>query len=177
MKYGVLFCMIVLFSLFALPRVAFASYTLPYPSYMPGNKMYRITRLIDRVKAPFYFGNLSSFRYHLMLSDKYLVEAKTLFEYKQYLLAVDALNRSDTEFAKVPQYLQKARKEGKDIREFESLYSEGAQEHIRVLKSLLVTTPESFEWSPEKVAPTTLSLYDTITASVALRGIGVENMR
>ncbi len=169
--------MAILFSLFVLPRVAYASYVLPYPSYMPGNKMYRVTRLMDRMKAPFYFGNLSSFRYHLALSDKYLVEAKTLFEYKQYLLAVDALKRSDKEFSDVPQYLQKARKEGKDIRAFESLYNEAAQEHTRVLKSLLSTLPESFEWSPEKVASTTLSLKDMINTSIALRGISIGRIK
>lgn len=169
MKRGILFSTAVICVLFLLPQAIHASYVLPYPSYMPGNKMYRITRIIDRIKAPFYFGNLSSYTYHLSLSDKYLVEAKTLFEYKQYLLAADALQRSDAQFAAIPPFLSGAKKEGKDIRMYMSQYAYAAQEHERVLTGLMNILPESFEWSPEKSASTTLSLRDMIAASVTVR--------
>jgi len=83
-----------------------AEYVLPYPSAMPGNKLYRIMRIIDELKKPLYFGSITRYKYHLSLADKYLVEAKTLFEYKQYLLAVDALERSDREFQEATPLLQ-----------------------------------------------------------------------
>lgn len=155
--------------LYAAPYPVLAVYVLPYPSYMPGNKMYRITRLIDRLKAPLYFGNLSSYRYHLSLSDKYLVEAKTLFEYKQYLLAVDALRRSDKEFSYTLEFLVRAKNQGKDIGIFQSQYIEACDEHKRILTSLISTLPESFEWSPEKTAPTTLPFKTMLSASITRR--------
>lgn len=137
-----------------------AEYVLPYPSYMPGNKFYRVSRFIDRIKKPFYFGNISSYKYHLSLADKYLVEAKTLFEYKQYLLAIDALTRSDAEFAKA---------ENKDVRNFETQLQEAAVAHQMVLKRLQEELPEQFLWTPEKDNPTSLPLKDLINTSITLR--------
>lgn len=137
-----------------------AEYVLPYPSYMPGNKFYRISRLIDRVKQPFYFGNISSYKYHLSLADKYLVEAKTLFEYKQYLLATDALTRSDVEFAKAKRNV---------VRYFETQFQEAAEAHQMVLKRLQEELPEQFLWTPEKDSPTYLPLKDLINTSITLR--------
>ena len=79
----------------AFPSSVFADYTLPYPSYMPGNKLYKASRLFDELQKYWHWGNIASVKYRLKIADKYLVEAKVLFEYKQYVLALDALERSD----------------------------------------------------------------------------------
>jgi hypothetical protein len=146
-----------------------AEYVLPYPGYMPGNKLYAISRLIDTLRQPFYFGNISAYKYHLGLSDKYLVEAKTLFEYKQYLLASDALLRSDSEFARVPVYLRRAASEGKDVRALELQLREAAARHTQVLTGLQSVLPEVFEWKPEKSDATTLSIKDMLRQSGMVR--------
>ncbi len=146
-----------------------AEYVLPYPGYMPGNKLYVISRLIDTLRQPFYFGNISAYKYHLGLSDKYLVEAKTLFEYKQYLLASDALLRSDSEFARVPVYLRRAASEGKDVRALELQLREAAARHTQVLTGLQSGLPDTFEWKPEKSDATTLSIKDMLRQSGMVR--------
>lgn len=145
---------------FVLPQYVRAEYVLPYPSYMPGNKLYRFSRLIDRIRQPFYFGNISSYKYHLSLADKYLVEAKTLFEYKQYLLATDALARSDAEFAIAKR---------KVIRNFVTQFQEASRAHQVVLNRLQKELPEQFLWTPEKDNPTSLPLKDLINTSITIR--------
>ncbi len=153
MKKYIISLFIILYSLFS-PRIIFADYVLPYPSVMPGNKMYKITRIIDELKRFWYFGKIAQEKYHLALADKYLVEAKTLFEYKQYLLGVDALRRSDAQFRALPK---------------DSLTHEAAQKHTEVLSQLLLVVPDMFQWSPEKSASITLQLKDLITASIGIR--------
>lgn len=146
-----------------------AEYVLPYPSAMPGNKLYRIMRIIDELKKPLYFGSITRYKYHLSLADKYLVEAKTLFEYKQYLLAVDALERSDREFQKATPILQKASAEGKDVRLFVAQYLGAIGEHTRVLSDIRAHVPETFTWTPEKTDATKLPLSSLLTESLRIR--------
>jgi len=136
---------------------------------MPGNKLYRITRIIDRLKKPLYFGSISRYKYHLALADKYLVEAKTLFEYKQYLLATDALFRSDREFSAAVPYISRGRKEGKDMSAFAQTLRNASDTHLMVLGNLKITLPSEFEWRPEKAGNTTLTIADSIDVSMKLR--------
>lgn len=146
-----------------------AEYVLPYPSVMPGNKMYKITRVIDKLKNFWYFGNIAQIKYHLGLSDKYLVEAKTLMEYKQYLLASDALQRSDSEFSGIVRSLRRAKAEKKDIIVLQKNIKEAAGKHAEVLSALLLLVPPEFMWTPEKGTPTELKLNYLITGSVNIR--------
>ncbi len=133
---------------------AHADYVLPYPSFMPGNKLYKVTRIIDTLKKYWYFGTIAQAKYHLALSDKYLVEAKTLMEYKQYLLGVDALVRSDNEFKALQQT---------------PIVKEAAAAHKKTLSELLITTPKTFIWSPEQSPATELNLGRMIQTSIDLR--------
>jgi len=150
----ILVYLLFIISYLLLPTFVYAEYVLPYPSFMPGNKIYAITRIVDKLKNYWYFGEIAQQKYHLGLGDKYLVEAKTLFEYKQYLLAADALSRSDKEFS----LLQKT-----------PLAVEAAKKHVEVLESLKSTTPQEFTWSPEKVAASTLHLGSMIQSSITIR--------
>jgi len=146
-----------------------AAYVLPYPSYMPGNKLYRISRFTDVVKQYWYWGNIASLRYHLSLADKYLVEAKTLFEYKQYLLAADALSRSSAHFEQLPMYLKKAALEKKDITQLKVVLQGATTAHIAILESSLQALPDTFEWQPEKSESTVLPLGRLLRDAIRLR--------
>ena len=130
------------------------AYTLPYPSYMPGHKFYQVSRLLDSLKSRWYWGDIAGINYTLGLADKYLVEAKTLFEYKQYLLAVDALKRSNEKVQLLPKYLQKAYSHGKDVRELQNKTAEAMNAHIIVLHDLADELPKEFMWQPEKASAT-----------------------
>jgi len=150
-----------------LPIVARAEYVLPYPSFMPGNKIYKITRLVDKLKNYWYWGDIAQAKYHFMLSDKYLIEAKVLFEYKQYLLGDGALVRSSNEWIQIQPHLSLAKNHKKDISKFLAMYKEAAQVHIDVLGSLIV--PELMLWSPEKGTPTNLYLKEDIAKAIDIR--------
>ena len=135
-----------------------AAYVLPYPSYMPGHKLYRMSRVLDQLKDYWYWGNIAQFKYHLGLADKYLVEAKTLFEYDQYLLAVDSLKRSNQNVQFLPSFIQKAKEEGKDTVQLATIFQEAMGVHTLVLQELEARLPGEFTWQPEKEAPTVIPI-------------------
>lgn len=153
--------LLLVYCLLSIVPFSYADYVLPYPSFMPGNKMYRISRVIDNLKANWYFGNIAKTKYHLGLSDKYLVEAKTLFEYKQYLLAVDALKRSNDHFEVLPQFIKNDTQK--------NIVREAGGVHIRVLEELASKLPEEFIWKPEKSEESVLYIGSLIRQSKGLR--------
>jgi hypothetical protein len=144
-----------------------AAYTLPYPSFMPGNKLYKISRFVDQLNNWWYFGNIAQIKYHLGLSDKYLVEARTLLEYKQYLLGVDALRRSTKEFQSIPVFVKRGRSEGKDLTSIIKNIEEASVLHTHELETMNDTSPEKFLWVPEKEPPTELRLHDELNNGIS----------
>lgn len=175
MKNEKLFILVVflsfLFTFLYITSVAFAesSYVLPYPSFMPGTFFYKVDKGIEFVEKYWYFGDFGKFTFSLKESDKYLVEAKTLFEYKQYLLAEKALQQSNIYFLQTGPALKKAAQHGKNILEFKSLLASAADKHEEVLKQIEQITPDTFIWSPEKTAASTLEIHKDIEEAIQIR--------
>ncbi len=166
-RLGVTLCILVLFLIFTSSAFASSSYVLPYPSSMPGSFMYNPRLLLEKALKFWYFGNFGQFTYNLKQSDKYLVEAKTLFEYNQYLLAYKALQKSDSYFLKTLPNLKDAQKEGKNISQNRKLLSSAAQKHIEILQN--INLPDEFVWQPEKSASSVLQLKSAIETSISIR--------
>lgn len=164
--FGTVF--IIIISL-CMAKAARADYVLPYPSFMPGNSFYKLSRIADRLNKYWYWGSIARFRHHLHLSDKYLVESKTLFEYKQFVLAIDALKRSNNEFLAISQYLLIAQKEGKDMKNSKDVLREASKSHKEVLKKIEIGTPSVFTWTPEKSVSSELFIHNEIKEAIAIR--------
>lgn len=150
-------------------RVFAGDYVLPYPSFMPGNKLYRMTRILDSLERWWYWGNIASFKYHLKLADKYLIEAKTLFAYKQYQLGVNALKRSDAQIPQVMKFLYSVQKDGKDVQKLKSTADDAMVAHILVLEKLSSELPETYRWAPEKKQPVLFDFSLLLNESLAMR--------
>jgi hypothetical protein len=157
--------------LFIFPRSVSAQspYVLPYPSVMPGSIFYKLSLIHDKILKFWHFGDFGRFRYNLSQSDKYLVEAKILFDYKQYLLASQALQKSDNYFRKIEPALLSAKKNRKNTEDKEKLLREAAAKHIEELSKLRQSLPATFEWRPEKQQAVNLKLHEAIDASVKIR--------
>lgn len=163
-----LFFLVVIFIF--IPNYAFAkSYVLPYPSLMPGNIFYKFNLVKESALKFWYFGNFGQFEYNLKESDRYLVEAKTLFEYEQFLLAYKALQKSDEYFVKTLPFLMSAQKEGKNINQDRELLKEASLKHIQVLSKLTKDTPLSFVWEPEKEKSRILNIRSKLEQSIVIR--------
>lgn len=160
-----------LFLFFITTNQVFAqsNYVLPYPSSMPGSLLYKIHLVYENVSKYWYFGDFGQFAYNLKMADKYLVQAKTLFEYKQYLLGYKALQKSDLHFAKIIPSLAKANHKKKDISNKKTILSKAAQKHIGILEKIDIETPDVFNWQPEKALPTNLYLKKDIEKSINIR--------
>lgn len=116
-----------------------------------------------------YFGNFGQFKYNLKESDKYLVEAKTLFEYGQFLSASLALEKSDKYFQKTPLFLIKAKGEGKNISQNRGVLVNASVKHIEILSKLLHELPNEVEWRPEKEKPVLIHIGERIKNSISIR--------
>lgn len=155
--------------IFPLSASADSDYVLPYPSFMPGSKFYTVHLLWENVMKYWHFGSLSQFNYNLSLSDKYLVEAKTLFEYRQYFLGYKALQKSDKYFVNIPMSLDNAKKENKNIVQKQNMFQSAALKHIEVLEDARKIVPEEFVWQEEKKDAVALLLKKSIDTSIKIR--------
>lgn len=126
-------------SSFALTKEA--DYVLPYPSFMPGNKLYQVKEVWDKFRGLFMFGNFTKFSYELQLADKKLVEAKVLYEYGQIVLANKALEKYQRHMMVLPKLLTAAKKEDKNISEKEELLKQAKKKHQQVLLELSKFSP------------------------------------
>ena len=160
---------LLLIFVFRAPVFAQSNYVLPYPSSMPGSLLYKIHLAYENVSKYWYFGDFGKFDYNLKMTDKYLIEAKTLFEYKQYLLGYNALKKSDLYFVSIMPNLARAEKNGKNILKKKTAFNEALRKHIEVLEKMELETPDTFVWQPEKELPTTLSIQKAILNSILLR--------
>lgn len=167
-----LFTFLLIFLLLqVLPKNAIAesAYVLPYPSVMPGTILYKAHLVLELFQQFWYYGDFGQFKYNLKQADKYLVEAKTLFEYKQYLLAVAALEKSNIYFEKIPKTLELAEKHKKNIFINKHIFQTAALKHKEVILKLLLEVPESYTWRPEKEPETVLELHNKLTEALLIR--------
>lgn len=171
MKKGHVIVLSCLFSYFwfASSVVAQSEYVLPYPSSMPGNKFYIIEQGIERISPYWFYGDLGSFTHNLFYSDKYLVQAKTLFEYKQYLLGMDALQKSNKYFNNLDEKLDSAKANGKDVSEKMRVLESAKKKHREVLFEMIEDSPEEVLWTEENGSSSTLSIHKLLTNSITQR--------
>ena len=133
-RYYLIISSILLFFLFPRNIFAESSYVLPYPSAMPGSIFYKLNLIQEEILKFWYFGDFGQFKYNLSQSDKYFVEAKTLFDYKQHFLAFQALQKSDKYFRKVKPAIFSAKRNGKNTTDKEKLLKEAAEKQEKIFR-------------------------------------------
>ena len=133
-----------------VPLAQAVDYVLPYPSYMPGNPMYKIRQILERAQEYWYFGDMAKVKYHLKMADKYLVEAKTLFEYGQIRLAVESLTKSNYHFSNAVLYERDVVYDKKDNGEQKKTLKEAGEKHTGIIQALDEQLPDEIGWQEEK---------------------------
>lgn len=162
-----IFLVMLFFILVPVINKAFASeYVLPYPGVMPGNRLYVFKEIKNFLDAYWYFGDINQFKYNLSLSDEYLVEAKILFEYEQFALALVSLEKSAKYYYKASEYIDSARKRKKEVINIENIYKSAGEKHKEVLIVLRDELPESFFWDPEYEEGRNLMIHEKINESI-----------
>lgn len=168
---GINYVIGILLLFFSIHSSVFANSThiLPYPSFMPGSTQYKILEAHKYIMQYWHFGSFSKYIYHLKETDRKIVEAKTLFEYNQYPLAIAALEKSDTHFKKVFESMEKARKEKKDISQKKVQFAIITQKHREVLENLKKNVPSHYTWIAEQNQSINLDIFAKINSSINLR--------
>lgn len=151
-------------------RSAHASnYVMPYPSYMPGHKLYKLHQIWETVQEYWHFGDLSKEKFHREMADKYIVEAKTLFDYGQHKLAVEALIKSNDHFARAILYLMDITHEKKDNGESKQLLLQSRDKHVELITLLDDALPDEIDWQEEKKENQKLPLHFLFSQSKHIR--------
>lgn len=153
--------------------VVLATYVLPYPGLMPGNKLYRVKEIVDCIGQYWSFGSFARHAYELRMSDRKLVEAKVLFEYYQYPLAVRALSISNDHFQKATHFLMRAGQEGKSIVAKATNLQAASKKHQEVLEALQSVLPEEFVWQPEKADSEEIQINELLEQAIEVRKINL----
>lgn len=167
----IVFILIIFLLILYLPNKVFAEdYVLPYPGFMPGHPLYKVSELIDHIQKWWSFGSFSKFKYHLGMADKKLVEAKTLFEYKQYLLASQTLPQYESHLRKVNFYLRQAQNEGKNISEKRIVFGNAIARHKEIFQGMEKELPENFLWTPEKAESQTIEIKKILEEIIKVGG-------
>lgn len=152
------------------PLTVYASdYVLPYPSFMPGHKLYAVRQLLEKVQELWYFGDMSRVKYHQQMADKYLVEAETLFNYNQALLASFALQKSNSHFAEAVLYERNVVYDHKDKGEQKQKLKQAGEKHKEILESLTQKLPKEIVWTEEKKQPETIPIESLLKQSSVIR--------
>lgn len=136
---------------------------------MPGSKFYKPYLIYEKAARYWYFGDFGRFYYDLKLADKYLVEAKTLSDYRQYLLAYKAIKKSDEFFLNLQPDLIRAKNNKKDIQQKLKLLNSAGQKHLEVFSLLKEIVPGKIVWTPEKSASLEIDFGDVIQKSIEAR--------
>lgn len=150
--------LLIVWFIFSTNHIFASDYVLPYPSFMPGYPLYKVSEFYDAAKQIWSFGNIAKFKYHLSIADKKLVEAKTLFEYQQYLLAARAISTYTLHIDLAGRSMNEAKKEGKNITEKKIILQRAIKKHEEILKKLKEEQPKQFVWKPEKDRPETIEI-------------------
>ncbi len=170
-----LLCLLVFLFILVRVNIVRAEYMLPYPSYMPGNKLYSVSKIIDFLRKYWYFGNLAKIKYYMALSDKLLVEAKTLFEYNQYALAMRATMESSDAILQIPKYIEAEKAQKIDIHQFQALFCEELVTHQTTIHALTNNLPLSYTWREEKKDAVELPIREILEEAAAVRRLLQES--
>lgn len=145
----------------AAPAVRATEYVLPYPGFMPGHKFYKLAEVWEKAETVFVFGDLSRYKYHLDKADKSLVEAKTLFEYKQYRLALIALEKAEKHFQKASFSLKTAVAKNKALPGERERLKNAVIKYTQVLTTL--NLPAEFLWEEENGSSYDLKIAESLS--------------
>lgn len=167
-KRHLIIIFVLLCFLFTAKDVFAQEYVLPYPGFMPGHPLYKISNAVDKIQEWWSFGNFAKFTYHMNMADKKLVETKTLFEYKQYLLASQALEQHEKHLKKTSFFLDQAKTEGKNISQKKEIFKSAITKYKIILELLRQELPEIFYWKPEKDKPQIIGIKALIEDSIKL---------
>lgn len=143
-----------------------SSYVLPYPSFMPGHKLFKVKNIFDRLYGIWCFGSLAQFKYNLRMTDKKLVEAKTLFEYGQLSLGITAMRKYKFYLNQTFLALERARGERKNISQKSKVFGEAMKKHKEVLDGLLSKVPETVYWQEERKEGKVLKIREELNSAL-----------
>ena len=162
----------ILFAVFLACSVPVAAtdYSLPESTVLPDQKLlYRISRNLDRVSSWYTWGDVAAVKRHLRLADKYLVEAKLLFKKRNFLYAIDALERSNLEFERIPRSIEHAILSGKDIISLRTDVQDAAKAHVAVLGVLSEQVPEVLVLTPADEESEQFEIREQLFISAGIR--------
>src|SRR3990172_4345567 len=97
------------------PTPVMIDYSLPYPGILPGNPLYSIKMLRDRIMELFISDHLKKANFYLLQADKRVSSSLMLFEKQDKELGQTTLSKAQNYLEKSLEKAIQAKNSGKDV--------------------------------------------------------------
>lgn len=111
-------------------------YDLPYPGLLPDNPLYYLKAIRDNILKFIISDPLKKSEFDLLQADKRLVSAQALFSKGKKELSITTLSKSGNYFDDAISNVQKAKKQGEEVRQLINKLLISSQKHQEVIAQM-----------------------------------------
>lgn len=127
-----------IFSTFtAIAAISEVEYQLPYPGILPGNTLYSLKEIRDKISGFLIKNPLKKAEFNLLKSDVRISAAISLSEQKKDISIIETtLARAVDYYNEALTKTREAKEQGMDIRDFVKKLSLANQKHVEILENI-----------------------------------------
>ncbi len=115
------------------PKVEKINYNMPYPGLLPGNPLYNLKVLRDKIVSTLISDSLKKASFDLLASDKRANAATFLFDKNKNDIAIDTLSKSNNYFDDAIVNIEKAKKMNEDIQPLLEQMKQSIRKHQEII--------------------------------------------
>lgn len=115
------------------PKVEQVNYDLPYPGLLPGNPLYNLKVLRDRIVSVLISDPLKKAEFDILASDKRINAGLFLLDRKKETLAIDTISKGNNYFHDALGSIEKAKKMNVEIKPLLERMKQSVKKHQEVL--------------------------------------------
>jgi len=121
------------------------NYFLPYPGILPGNSLYPLKMIRDRVVSYFITDPVKKAEFYLLMADKRINAGKFLADYRKYSLVEPTISKGQNYFDQSIELAAKTKKQGINIKNLTEQLNKASEKHEEVLGVILLEIPDDYK--------------------------------
>jgi len=146
----------------SLPTSASVDYFLTYPGILPGNFLYPLKMVRDRIWLFLTTDHLQKAQTLLLFADKRLAAGKTLIEEGKETLGITTLSKAEKYLERALTQAKVAREKGKDVEAFLNTLEKASQKHQEVLEEIQEKISEDGKKALQEVIKYPQRIYEEV---------------
>lgn len=117
-------------------------YPLPYPGILPGNPLYPLKMLRDKIVSMFISDPVKKAEFYLLMTDKRINAGIYLINYNKVSLGEPTINKGQNYFDQALDLVGKVKKDGNVVILFDRMEKANLK-HQEVLEEVLIKVPDN----------------------------------